>query len=75
MEELTQASHKMAEKMYQGAGPEAGAPGAGPGAGPDAPPSDPNVVDAELRAAEPLSFDKEMEKASNLLIRGFFYSD
>jgi molecular chaperone DnaK len=48
MEELTQASHKMAEKMYQGAGPEAGAPGAAPGAGPEAPPSDPNVVDAEF---------------------------
>ncbi|MBT6177458.1 MAG: molecular chaperone DnaK [Deltaproteobacteria bacterium] len=54
MEELTQASHKMAEKMYQGAGPEAGGPGA-PGApgtpdqGQEAPPAgDPNVVDAEF---------------------------
>ena len=46
MEELTQASHKMAEKMYQGTGPEAGAPDAG--AAPEAAPSDPNVVDAEF---------------------------
>ena len=59
MDELTQASHKMAEKMYQASGgqPGAGAPGepgaAGPGA--DAPPADESggngdgkVVDAEF---------------------------
>ena len=50
MEELTQVSHKMAEKMYQGAaGPEA--PGAAPGPDPQEPPppgDGGNVVDAEF---------------------------
>ena len=51
MEELQQASHKLAEAMYQqasqqpGGGPEAG-PG-GPGAGPSAKPDD-DVVDADF---------------------------
>ena len=50
MEELTQASHKMAEQMYQAAGPEAGAgPVPGDAPGPEATASaDPNVVDAEF---------------------------
>ena len=55
MEALTQASHKMAEMMYQSAA--AGAPGANPGEpGPTPPPENPagdaggkgNVVDAEF---------------------------
>jgi len=56
MDELQQASHKLAEAMYQqaagaagsGAGPEAGAAGAGPGAGgPQAAKPEEDVVDAE----------------------------
>ena len=55
MEELTQASHKMAEQMYksaEGENPSAGAPGGdgpmpNPGAGP-APDGDGKVVDAEF---------------------------
>ena len=55
MEELQQASHKLAEAMYQqaagagGAGPEAGAGGAGPGAGGPQASAKPeeDVVDAE----------------------------
>jgi len=60
-EELTQASHKIAEAMYQQASQEAGAqPGAGPeggaqpGAGPAAPEDD--VVDADF---EEVKYDKK----------------
>ena len=51
-EELTQASHKMAEQMYQQSGGAEGAAAAdGPDAGPTAPPAadgDSQVVDAEF---------------------------
>lgn len=53
-EELTQASHKLAEAMYQQASQQAedqaGEPGPGPDAGPDAagPPPDDDVVDADF---------------------------
>ncbi len=62
IENLTKASHKMAEIMYQQSAPPPGAEGAGPGApgqdadqpGEDVPPppkSDPGVVDAEYEEA------------------------
>ena len=63
MEELTKASHKLAEEIYkqtagqqQGAGPQPGGPGAGPGpqqgpggGGNGGRPKDDDVIDAEFR--------------------------
>jgi molecular chaperone DnaK len=63
MEELTKASHKLAEEVYkqtasrqQGAGPQPGGPGAGPGpqagaggGGNGGRPKDDDVIDAEFR--------------------------
>jgi molecular chaperone DnaK len=53
-ENLTKASHKLAEQMYKAAQPQGGAPGAGPGAGAGPAPSgdgqpkkDEGVIDAE----------------------------
>jgi molecular chaperone DnaK len=61
-EELTKASHKLAEEVYKqtagrqaGAGPQPGGPEAGPGAGPQGTggnggrPKDDDVIDAEFR--------------------------
>ena len=48
MEELSQASHKMAEVIYQSQGPNPGEPTADAAASQDAPSGDENVVDAEF---------------------------
>jgi len=53
-EELTQATHKLAEAMYAKASAQQGGPGAGPGAGPEGPQpgaagkGDDDVVDADF---------------------------